>query len=361
MFENGSLCKVSAPGRICLFGEHQDYLSLPVIPCAISLRIFIEGKRREDLTIKLDLPDIGRKEVFKITENIPYEEERDYFKSVVNVLSRNKYTFSSGFDCTVRGEVPINAGTSSSSALIVAWIHFLTQMSDQAVVLKPEEVARYAHQAEVMEFSEPGGMMDHYSTAVGNSIFLDFVPETSLSLINTDLKTFVLGNSGEPKDTKGILARVKNQVIDISKSLAINHPGFSLRNSSLADIKKYESELTSEQFELLEGTIQNYQITKEAKLLLDQPKLNHKKLGLLLTRHQQILRDVLRISTPKIDRMLDVALQAGAYGGKINGSGGGGCMFVYAPEDPEKVAKAIDKVGGNAYIINIAQGVRTEL
>ncbi|MHA1586217.1 MAG: galactokinase family protein, partial [Candidatus Heimdallarchaeota archaeon] len=28
----------SAPGRVCLFGEHQDYLKLTVIPAAINLR-----------------------------------------------------------------------------------------------------------------------------------------------------------------------------------------------------------------------------------------------------------------------------------------------------------------------------------
>jgi len=56
--------------------------------------------------------------------------------------------------------------------------------------------------------------------------------------------------------------------------------------------------------------------------------------------------------------MLDAAMNAGALGGKINGSGGGGCMFVYAPNDPEKVAEAIDKVGGKSYIISIDAGTK---
>ncbi|MBT4369578.1 MAG: galactokinase family protein, partial [Candidatus Marinimicrobia bacterium] len=30
--------EISTPGRICLFGEHQDYLGLPVIAMGISLR-----------------------------------------------------------------------------------------------------------------------------------------------------------------------------------------------------------------------------------------------------------------------------------------------------------------------------------
>ena len=40
--------EVSTPGRICLFGEHQDYLGLPVIAMAISLRAIITGRKRVD-------------------------------------------------------------------------------------------------------------------------------------------------------------------------------------------------------------------------------------------------------------------------------------------------------------------------
>jgi galactokinase len=56
--------------------------------------------------------------------------------------------------------------------------------------------------------------------------------------------------------------------------------------------------------------------------------------------------------------MLDAAMSAGALGGKINGSGGGGCMFVYAPNDPKKVAEAIEKVGGKSYLIRIDDGTK---
>jgi galactokinase len=58
--------------------------------------------------------------------------------------------------------------------------------------------------------------------------------------------------------------------------------------------------------------------------------------------------------------MIQAGLDAGALGGKINGSGGGGCMFVYAPENPEKVAKAIEQQGGKAYIITVDEGSRLE-
>jgi galactokinase len=58
--------------------------------------------------------------------------------------------------------------------------------------------------------------------------------------------------------------------------------------------------------------------------------------------------------------MLTAAVQAGALGGKINGSGGGGCMFAYAPANPQKVVDAIRAVGGNAYIIKVDDGIRVE-
>jgi galactokinase len=80
----------------------------------------------------------------------------------------------------------------------------------------------------------------------------------------------------------------------------------------------------------------------------------------LLNDCQTVLRENLKISTPKIDRMLDAAMRAGAYGGKINGSGGGGCMFVYAPENAERVARAIEAAGGKAYIVEVDGGTRIE-
>ncbi len=337
---------VSTPGRVCLFGEHQDYLSLPVIPCAISLRARLSGRRRSDARVDLDLPDIGSREIFSLNESPSYLHDRDYYRSVYNVLRKHGCTFSGGFDCTVRSTIPVNAGTSSSSALVVSWTHFLARMSDQELSPTPAELARWSYEAEVLEFGEPGGMMDQYSTAFGGIIAIDFLPEVRVERIDAPLGTIVIGDSREPKDTKGILARVKDQVIDIVGGLKI----------SLADLSSEKTEtlacgLSAERRALLLGTIRNRDITVEARDILKRSPLDHRALGALLTEHQRILRDTLHISTPKIDRMLDVALGAGALGGKINGSGGGGCMFAYAPEHADRIAEAIEREGGTAYIV----------
>ena len=99
---------------------------------------------------------------------------------------------------------------------------------------------------------------------------------------------------------------------------------------------------------------------RQAKQLLEQGKLDSEVLGNLLNQHQTNLRDAKKVSTPKINGMIEAALRAGALGAKINGSGGGGCMFAYAPEQPEAVVEAIEQQGGKAYIITIDEGTRLE-
>ncbi len=56
--------------------------------------------------------------------------------------------------------------------------------------------------------------------------------------------------------------------------------------------------------------------------------------------------------------MIDSAMEAGAAGCKINGSGGGGCMFAYAPGNASAVADAIESVGGKAFLVNADEGTK---
>ncbi len=344
----------SAPGRICLFGEHQDYLNLPVIAAAISLRINISARQIPRRVVQLDLPDINSYEKFDLTGNLlPYEEERDYFKSSVNVLLKNNFTFSNGISGIVKGEIPINSGASSSSALIVAWIKGLAALSDSQKILSPIETAEFAYSAEVAEFNEPGGKMDHYTSSLGGVVFLDFSHGVSVERLPNNLKTFVLGNSLEQKDTLGVLKSVKFPMLEIIDILKKKIPDFDLKNKREIPAEKF---LTPSQVKLLQATLTNYDITLTALSLLKEKNPDHRGIGELILKHHEILSEDLKISTKKIDTMIDAALDAGAFGAKINGSGGGGTMFAYAPEKPERVAENIEKAGGKAFIVNVDKG-----
>ncbi len=346
----------SSPGRICLFGEHQDYLQLPVIPCAISLRVSIKATGQSRPVADLDLPDIGSSESIDLTVPSSYVKSRDYLRSSVNVMLRQGYEFSQGIRARVQGDIPINSGTSSSSALIAAWIALLAFISRQHKQLSPEEIARLAHQSEVVEFNEPGGMMDHYATAFGGVIYIRFYPQIEVEQLRPQLGNFVLGDSGQPKDTKRILARVKEGVLRLMKGLSRKDARFSLQTTQLEELYRFASMLSLEEKALLKATLYNRDLTMQGVRLLTQTDVDHRRLGELLCEQQRLLRDGLQISTPKIDQMLDAAMNAGALGGKINGSGGGGCMFAYAPERAEQVAEAIANVGGKAYIVTVGEG-----
>src|ERR1051326_885690 len=167
----GTNMRVSTPGRVCLFGEHQDYLDLPVISAAISLRLTIDAVCTPGTAILLHAPDVGYDDTIELREPIRSRRERDSFRSGLKVLQENGLTFSRGMKCTIRGKIPIGAGTSSSSAMIVSWVHLLSRMSDQQKEFTAEEYAHFAYAAEVLEFQGPGGRMDKYATALGGILF----------------------------------------------------------------------------------------------------------------------------------------------------------------------------------------------
>ena len=345
--------EISAPGRVCLFGEHQDYLGLPVLAMAISLRSIIKSIPRNDSLVIIRKPDIDETEKFDLNK-IKYSSSKDHFKSGLKVCKRFGFKFSKGFDCELRSNIPIKAGTSSSSSILVTWIHFLSQIADNAKKLDRNTIAELAYQAEVIEFNFPGGMMDQYSTSLGGLIYLESNPKISIEQIDTNLGAFVLGESLEQKDTIGILSRCRDSRISILNKMKKLNSKINFQIISHDQIDEYN--LTTDEIKLLSGTIKNRDLLFEAKKELNKPKLDQEFFGSLLSEHHSILRNDLKISTPKIELMLKSSLEAGAYGGKINGSGGGGCMFAYCPNNPEEVRDAINNAGGRAHIVYVDDG-----
>ena len=60
-------------------------------------------------------------------------------------------------------------------------------------------------------------------------------------------------------------------------------------------------------------------------------------------------RRIGRESTPLIEELLAVADAAGAWGGKVCGAGGGGCIAVLAP--PERRVEVADALTGAGAVI----------
>jgi len=76
------MIRVKAPGRICLFGEHQDYLNYPTISMAISKYIYLEARRQNLSKFIINLPDVN--EHLEIQLN---NKEIEYFQFKASPVS----------------------------------------------------------------------------------------------------------------------------------------------------------------------------------------------------------------------------------------------------------------------------------
>ena len=211
-----------APGRICLFGDHQDYLGLPVIACAIDRTIKLTAVQNSTNVFKLNMVDINEIRIIDINDSFPFLEPRDYFASSLRVLRRHGCIPTIGYDIDITGNIPINSGTSSSSALLIAWIKFLVEAFGVEDAVTPEFISKIGHASEVLEHGEPGGMMDHYSIGVGNIVHIKTSEPYVCTIIGTEMKGLISGVSGIPKETIEVLGDLKGnalRAIDIIKQI----------------------------------------------------------------------------------------------------------------------------------------------
>ena len=349
-----------APGRTCLFGDHQDYLGLPVIACAINRHIKLITVKNNTETFKIDMRDINEVRIIDIKETFPVLRPRDYFASSLRVLKRYGCIPNVGYDITVSGNIPINSGTSSSSALIIAWVSFLVNTFGIDCEITPDIISKIGHESEVLEHGEPGGMMDHYSIGVGNIVYINTSNPFYCDVIGAKLDGLITGVSGVPKETVGVLAEAKNHALNAIAIVKKNFLDFDLHKTELKDLNRYSTCLTPESTPYFEAAIKNHHYTKEALKEFKKPEYNLKKIGALMNEHHLVLKNLLKITVPRIDDMVDAALNAGAYGAKIVGSGGGGSIVVLAdPENEASIIKAILDAGAKeAYGVSVDPGVR---
>ena len=71
-----------------------------------------------------------------------------------------------------------------------------------------------------------------------------------------------------------------------------------------------------------------------------------KKVCELMNENHRLLQEI-EVSSMELDLLVDIARKNGAFGAKLTGGGGGGCMVALTPgeELQEKVAAAIEKEG----------------
>jgi mevalonate kinase len=86
------------------------------------------------------------------------------------------------------------------------------------------------------------------------------------------------------------------------------------------------------------------ELTFKARKALEDFDL--KLVGKLMNDNHRLLQGI-EVSCKELDYLVDIARKNGAYGAKLTGGGGGGCIVALTPGKKlqEKVAKAIEKEG----------------
>lgn len=365
---------VSAPSRVCLFGEHQDYLGLDVIAAAIDLRFEarISGRSDQKACIairdsRLDRLNAGNPDsaydhlTVDLDEPIVYSHHRDYLRSTLNVLRRHD-ALRGGFDITLDSEIPIGKGMCSSSTMIVVLIKAILEWIGHPAAENPRQIADWAFQAEVSEFGEPGGQMDHIMAAHGGLLHLTFAnPFTYQRLNGTPGGCLILFDSLQQKETTRVLAGAKMPTLAALDALKRHGIDGMRELDGRPDAYDLASRLPEKLSRPLLANLANMRLLSEGLRLLSEPSTDDAALGRLISQHHAQLRDGLGISTPVIDDILDCAVTQGAWGGKINGSGGGGCCYVTAPDDrAEAIIDAVQSRGYPARRLHIDSGARRE-
>ncbi|MFC1942671.1 kinase [Chloroflexota bacterium] len=223
----------------------------------------------------------------------------------------------SGMEIHHDGDLPARTGIGSSSAFTVGLLNTLYALN--GLMVSKMELAHKAIHIEQEILKENVGSQDQILAAFGGFNKVSF--------------------SGKDKfQVQPITVDAKRQGL-LESHLMLFFTGFSRTASEIAaeQIKKTRGK----KLELNEM----YQMVKEATNIVASEN-NILDFGKLLHENWQLKRSLTsKISTPDIDNIYDLAIGAGATGGKILGAGGGGfVLFFVKPELQAKVKESLSNL-----------------
>ncbi|MEM7187502.1 MAG: galactokinase, partial [Bacteroidota bacterium] len=155
-----------------------------------------------------------------------------------------------------------------------------------------------------------------------------------------------------------LLGDLRGKATTAISAIKKSDPSFNLTTAVVTDLPALYPMVEASLHPYLEAAIRNHDITQKALTEMRAKSLDATWLGSLMTAHHEVLRDLLSITVPRIDQMIEAALNAGAFGAKIVGSGGGGSIVALSPPDrSNQLCEAIKKAGAiDAFEVSVAQG-----
>ena len=191
-----------APGRVNLIGEHIDYNGGYVFPCALTLGTYAAICRREDNIMRLTSANIAPP-ITVTNANLSYDAAHGWAnnpKAVTKLLIDMGHNIG-GYDLYVWGNLPHNAGLSSSASINV--LVALALCTVFCVDMSMVDIAILCQRAENEYLGVNCGIMDQFASAMGrknHAILLkcDTLEHTYVPIDMGDYK-LILANTNMPR------------------------------------------------------------------------------------------------------------------------------------------------------------------
>jgi len=287
------------PLRISFAGGGTDFKDFyerdygAVVSTAIDKYIFVVVKERFDDKIRVGYT---RTEMVDSVDEIQHELVREAMRMV---------GISKGIEIDTMADIPSEgSGLGSSSTVTVGLLNALYAYKGE--IAPAEVLARQACQIEINVLGKPIGKQDQYIAAYGGLRYFRFLPGESVEVTAIDL------DSG---------ARQR-----LAESLLLFYTGVTRQSSEV--LSEQKSNIASKIAVLTEMRNQADELARQLKL------------GAVASIGQTLREGWLRkkqlasgITNPAIDELYDMAISAGALGGKVTGAGGGGFFLVCTPPE----------------------------
>jgi mevalonate kinase len=277
-----------APGKIILFGEHavvygKPAIALPIMQCYTT--VTIQPLIHEHNIVKIQAPDVGL--------NCPLSDlDPDHpfalIISLVKILGKLQHL--PAMQIHIHSNLPIAAGLGSGASVSVALAKALCAFF--GIPFTDLEISEIAYEAEKRYHGTPSGI-DNTVIAFERGIFFQREKPVEWLELAQPINILIV-NSSEEKSTKGMVEMVRGK---------FNHSP-----------------------QLIQPLLDQIgEIAVQARFALESG--NTPLLGSLMVQNHHLLQE-LGVSTPGLDRMVQLAMENDALGAKLSGAGGGGNMII---------------------------------
>ncbi len=327
---------VRAPGRVALLGAHVDHQQGRVLTAAIDRAIYLAAGLRSDERMHLRALDLGERS-FRGDPSPPTDGAirwMDYPEGVFRILHRVGYRVS-GLDAVYGGDLPREAGVSSSAAVEVAFLLAHNELAD--LEIDRADLAKLGQRVENDYLSVGSGVMDQTASLFGRRdsvLSLDCRDQAREDIPWPEDWAILLLDSGTRRalGTTGYADPQQDCARALEKMRANGLKLASLRELSPTDLDSVRAGLTESEFRRVRHVVEECDRVRRGADDLRSGAM--RSFGPRMVASHASSRDLWGSSTVELDFLVDEAVELdGCLGAKLCGAGLGGCAMALVRQD----------------------------